>query len=474
MGRNKSTRNAIAKSVAKANKVLLSQLPYYNCSMLENDHSPFNSLTNETSRRSLEHLCSLYDLSLFNLNTRNDIDNNHNENFLLTKTAKSKYFSPMSFKKSLPQYISSSTISIAHNNIRSLKKNFEEFQNQVLSELNIEFNVIGLSETRICISENANLIPSLPGYCFEYAPTPLSAGGVGFYINNNLKYRIINRTSNIHFQALWIESLNVKDKNIICGVVYRQHNNAEVFLEYLSNILEDFSRKNKNIFVMGDFNIDLLHYESCSFSQSLLDLTQSLSFFPTIDKLTRVYGNSATLIDNIFSNDLDSFQLSGNIVSDVSDHFVQVYFSTSNINSFIDPQQNTKIRDYSNFDENKFINELQNVDWMTIASKNDVNLSFSHFYKKFNALVNKHAPLKKPSRRKLKSLSKPWITKGIKIAINKKHNYLLRGNKELYKRYRNKLTSLIRISKKNYYLKFFESNIKKSKEIWKGIMNLLQ
>ena len=56
----------------------------------------------------------------------------------------------------------------------------------------------------------------------------------------------------------------------------------------------------------------------------LMDLTQSLSFFPTIDKPTRVYGNSATLIDNIFCNDFDNFYISGNIVSDVSDHFAQV------------------------------------------------------------------------------------------------------------------------------------------------------
>ena len=50
---------------------------------------------------------------------------------------------------------------------------------------------------------------------------------------------------------------------------------------------------------MDDFNIDLLHYETCVYSQMLMDLTQSLSFFPTIDKPTRVYGNWATLIDNI-------------------------------------------------------------------------------------------------------------------------------------------------------------------------------
>jgi len=316
---------------------------------------------------------------------------NQEESYLL-KLPKSKYYSPLSFKTCLSseRINSCSSFSIAHNNIRSLKKNFEEFQNQILSELNFEFSLIGFTETRICNSDNVDCIPLFPGYCCEFVPTPLSAGGVAFFINNKLKYRVIERTSNTHFQALWIEIFNTKTKNMICGIVYRQHNNADVFLEYLSNVLEEISRSNKNIIVMGDFNIDLLHYESCSYSQTLLDLTQSLSFFPTIDKPTRVYGTSATLIDNIFSNDLDNFHISGNIVSDVSDHFIQICISTKNVNNCFSSQPKTKIRDYSKFNENNFIKELQSVDWKGLASKNDVNVSFSHFYKTYNKIINKH------------------------------------------------------------------------------------
>ena len=36
---------------------------------------------------------------------------------------------------------------------------------------------------------NANFIdfnPELPGYTFEYVPTPLSAGGVGMYVDSEL------------------------------------------------------------------------------------------------------------------------------------------------------------------------------------------------------------------------------------------------------------------------------------------------
>ena len=44
-----------------------------------------------------------------------------------------------------------------------------------------------------------------------------------------------------------------------------------------------------------------------------------------------------------------------------------------------------------------------------------------HFY---NTIVNKHAPMKKLSKRKAKQLSKPWMTNGIKATIKIKINYM--------------------------------------------------
>jgi len=43
-------------------------------------------------------------------------------------------------------------------------------------------------------------------------------------------------------------------------------------------------------------------------------------------------------------------------------------------------------------------------------------------------MVNKHAPLKRLSKRKSKQFKKPWITMGIEIAIRKK-NYFFIANK---------------------------------------------
>ena len=104
---------------------------------------------------------------------------------------------------------------------------------------------------------------------------------------------------------------------------------------------------------------------------------------------------------------------------------------------------------------------------------NDVDKLFSSFYNKLNKIVNKHAPMKVLSQRKAKQLSKPWITKGIKTSIKVKNRLFTTGDNARYKLYINKICSLIRLSKKNYYFDYFNDNIANMKKTWEGINNLL-
>ena len=180
-----------------------------------------------------------------------------------------------------------------------------------------------------------------------------------------------------------------KEKNINCGVVYRQHNCPDHFLDYLSSKLETLCARNNEIILLGDFNIDLLKIESCDYSQKRFETLQSLSLLPTIDKPTRSYGSSATLIDNIFINSLDKFVLSGNIVSDISDHYSQVCLLSSNLKII----SNSRIRklDLSSFNQTDFNNDLELITWPPYS---DADCALNVFYNKLNRLVDKHAPFK--------------------------------------------------------------------------------
>ena len=169
---------------------LFRELPYNGFNFID-FHGQFNNSlrTNLPTKKYLERLTSLHDLNLFNLN----IDSNANpDRNLNIQPIQCKYYSPhsfsQSFKKQSPALSNNSQFSFLHNNVRSLRRNLENFQVHLLDELQLHFNVIGVTETRITnFNIPLDFDPSIPNYNFEYVPTPLSAGGVGMYIDNGLK-----------------------------------------------------------------------------------------------------------------------------------------------------------------------------------------------------------------------------------------------------------------------------------------------
>ena len=64
-------------------------------------------------------------------------------------------------------------------------------------------------------------------------------------------------------------------RDIICGVIYRQHNCPDKFLNYFDETLEKLSNSSKSIYVMTDANINLLRYETCKYAQSFLHILQA-------------------------------------------------------------------------------------------------------------------------------------------------------------------------------------------------------
>ena len=465
-GRNRSTE-----------KFTLKILPYYSYSgCLAQIHGQFNSSVSTTckSKKELEKLTSLYDLDLFSLNTT--LDYNLNPVDYSSNKITSRYFSPHSFKEmktKLSKDEATSSFSVFHNNVVSLNRNLENLETQLLHEVDFHFNVIGVTETKITNANSQLCTAHIPGYVFEYVPTPLASGGVGMFIEESLNYRVLERTSNEAFQVLWAEFSFENKKNVICGIFYRQHNSPEVFQSYFDETIEKFASSGKHIVIMGDFNIDLLKCASSSYSHDFLTSLQSCFLFPTIDKPTRVRSTSATLIDNIFINNPDQIVASGNIISDISDHFSQFCILKSMRDKV--KKNKSKVRDFSRFSRDSFNADLSNVDWNALLDKKscDVDNLFSSFYNKINKLINKHAPMKTISNRKAKQLSKPWITKGIRTSIKVKNKLYASGDTANYKTYRNKISTLTRLSKQQYYSKFFNDNLTNMKKTWEGINNVL-
>ena len=89
--------------------------------------------------------------------------------------------------------------------------------------------------------------------------------------------------------------------------------------------------------------------------------------------------------------------MSGNIISDVSDHFSQFCIFRS-ARDRIKPAQR-KMSDFSNSDRDSFTQDLNQIDWQLIIanSNNDTDYIFSSFYSKYNKIINRHVPIKQIS-----------------------------------------------------------------------------
>ena len=78
--------------------------------------------------------------------------------------------------------------------------------------------------------------------------------------------------------------------------------NINEFNDYnLNELLDKISKENKTIFLLDDFNINMLNYIHPP-TNEFLDSLSSHYFFRHILQPSRVTTNSEALIDNIFSN----------------------------------------------------------------------------------------------------------------------------------------------------------------------------
>ena len=62
-----------------------------------------------------------------------------------------------------------------------------------------------------------------------------------------------------------------------------------------------------------------------------------------------------------------------------------------------------------------FISDFNQINWEQIlcSEENDVTFSINKYLSKIDSLLDTHAPFKRLSKKELKFLTKPWITKGL-------------------------------------------------------------
>ena len=216
-------------------------------------------------------------------------------------------------------------------------------------------------------------------------------------------------------------------------------------------------RKKTSMFFMGDFNINVSkQVRDSKDMQEFTNLFSSNSCMPLIDKPTGITGQSASLINNIYTNcslaDCDS----GILCTDFSDHF-PIFCFINNVALNKSKYTLIKKRTYNAKNIAKFNSSLLNRIWDYVYNKPTAQGVFTVFQRLIDLHIERAFPLQTV---KMNYKNKhPWMTAELRLQI-KKRNTLSNmskqqpDNKELhqkYQKFRNIVTSWLRNAEHNYH-----------------------
>ena len=269
-------------------------------------------------------------------------------------------------------------------------------------------------------------------------------------------------------------------KNIILGVIYRPPNtDINVFNDKLDNILDTINKEGKLCYIMGDYNINILNSKTHQGTNEFVNMMSSYAFVPLISRPTRVTADSATLIDNIFTNDIVNFgySLNGVLVSDISDHYPVFHINRECKLNECETFMYRRV--YNQQNKQAFLTALEHINWDEVHGSCDTQSSFNVFHNCLTGLLNKHFPIVRIKKRY--NNRKPWLTDALRQSIKRK-NKLYSTYKRLpcvrnelnYKTYKCKLQNVLRHAEKRYYhelLVKYSGDSRKSWSIIKDIIN---
>ena len=198
-------------------------------------------------------------------------------------------------------------------NAQSINAKFDELK-ITIDQLN-EIHTVSV----ICIQEswldyNANIdLYRLNNYNLISKRKYVSEhGGLLIYLHVDFEYDIlediIGHTTGWEQLFLEIRHKDPNSKKYIIGNVYRVPieivGSCNCFTDEFSNLLTHLQILRHPTYISGDFNLNLLQINNKKHYKDFFEQLISCGFYPRISMPTRFTEHSATLIDNIFTNQL--------------------------------------------------------------------------------------------------------------------------------------------------------------------------
>ena len=284
----------------------------------------------------------------------------------------------------------------------------------------------------------------------------------------------------IEFQSIVVQvAYPGKPVFYVCGTYRSPSYPVALFLQYFESTLSNITSLNKTCLWGGDFNLNLFQYNVRADVKTFLDCLNSFGFFPTITIPTRVSTTppySETLIDNIFTNSINSVLQSCTISFGIADH-LGVLCSTNILNP-VPVAEKVQVKKVFNFSR---VEELK----VNLADKLAEFNSLRDPEEASNVLIETiqrevdHLSCTSTCRRT--TPIQPWVSFAILRSMDTRSRLLkefLRNrsteNEAKFKRYRNVLRLTMRQAKKRYFQNQFSKHVNNPKLLWENLLEAIQ
>jgi len=335
-------------------------------------------------------------------NDLNDDDYNYSDSPYDNSSFLCSYVDPLNYKITY----NPNSLSFMSLNIQSLHSKFNEF-----SDLIALLEKDKCAPDVICLQELWQFPEFAKFSLLNYHPlcyklrNKTQGGGVGIYVRSTIKFKILPEISvfvDRILESLFIEIVLDNNKIYTVGSVYRpgsthptltQTESFNEFSNLFANICDTITSNKHEVVVLGDFNIDVLQYNSNCRSANYVDLLFSFGLLQLITKPTRCCDNSATLLDHVVTNVNAPSFVTSVLTSRISDHFPIIF----SLQSSFKPTEKTKViqsRDFSIHNELAFKRALNNINWNQIRDETDVQVAYNTFSDIFHNLYDLHFPIK--------------------------------------------------------------------------------
>ena len=234
----------------------------------------------------------------------------------------------------------------------------------------------------------------------------------------------------------------------------------------------------------------MIKYDNDDDCQNLIDNAHNNGFVQIVSRPTRITEHSATLIDHVYTNNIDS-ALSCNILTlDLSDHLgihTRITLGPTTAQSRKIPAQskNSKVnqRIFNEANDSVFKRLIYEESWEEALSDNlDAQSSYDKFEDTYMKHYNKAYPLKSEHVRRTheRKNPKPWILPWLEDACARKnnlyHEFVNRPtpeNKTKYEKLNEFCAKHVDIAKEKYHKAYFEKHKQSSRKQWQMINGLL-